>query len=137
MLSTHPTFCENTQSILIVDDNEIILEMLAEGFKMFGLIVYTAKNGFDGLHLFKKEHTSTVLTDIRMPGDLDGAELASRIRKQSPHTTIAVMTGGDGEVGAKLLKNGTADYFFTKPFVLSCVCKTLVAEHQKTCFNHA
>jgi DNA-binding response OmpR family regulator len=132
----HPTFCENKPSILIVDDNEIFLELLADAFKMFGLIVFTAKTGFDGLHLFKKEITSTVLTDIRMPGDLDGAELSCRIRKQSPHTTIAVMTGGDGEVGGKLLKNGTADYFCTKPFSLSYVCKTLLGEHQKTCFNH-
>ena len=104
---------------------------------MFGLIVFTATNGFDGLRIFKKERTSAVLTDIRMPGNLDGAELAYRIRKQSPHTTIAVMTGGDGEIGGKLLKNGTTDYFFTKPFALNYVCMTLAGEYQKTCFKHA
>jgi DNA-binding response OmpR family regulator len=116
-----------SKSILIVDDDKVILDVLARGFKHHGLKVFQAENAVDGLNLFLKECPDIVLTDIRMPGDFDGAELARRIREQSPGTTIAVITGGDGEIGGILLKNGIADYFFTKPCSINHICKTLIA----------
>jgi DNA-binding NtrC family response regulator len=126
MPSIHPTPRGCPQTILIVDDDDSILALLAEGFKMFGLRILTANNGPDGFALFKKERIKTVLTDIRMPGEYDGAALACRIRIRSPYTIIAVMTGEDGGAGGDLLKKGIADYFFTKPFSLGNICKTLV-----------
>jgi DNA-binding response OmpR family regulator len=120
-----------TKSILIVDDDNVILDVLTQAFRLQGYTVYTAKNGLDGLSTFKKEHADIVLTDIRMPG-LSGDELATRIRRDSPRTKLAVMTGGDGEIGSKLFKDGTADHFFLKPFTLSHVCRTLTTEIQ-TC----
>jgi len=36
------------------------------------------------------------------------------------------MTGGDGEIGGALLKNGIVDYFFPKPFSINHICKTLI-----------
>jgi FixJ family two-component response regulator len=62
-----------------------------------------------------------------MPG-LTGKELAHRIRKLSPSTKIAMMTGGETEVAAELMNNGKADYFFLKPFDIKSVCEMLAAE---------
>jgi DNA-binding response OmpR family regulator len=128
MQCTEPKDSAAFQSILISDDDTVILDILAKGFKLYGFKVFTAENGYDGWNLFLHEHIDTVLTDIRMPGEFDGAELARRIREQSPETTIAVLTGGDSEIGSSLLKNGIVDYFFTKPFSLGYVCKTLSAK---------
>jgi len=116
---------EGSRTILIVDDDDSILELLAEGFKMFGISTLTATNGPDGFSIFKREQIDTVLSDIRMPGEYDGTELACRIRIRSPKTTIALMTGEDGGAGGDLLKKGIADYFFTKPFSLNDFCRTI------------
>lgn len=115
------------QSILIVDDNENILELLAESFKVFGLKVFKAGNGVDAWKIFKKWSIDTVLTDIRMP-HMDGADLSRRIRDRSPQTTIAVMTGGDKDVATRLLNDGIADHYFAKPFAISYVLKILSTE---------
>jgi YesN/AraC family two-component response regulator len=59
---------ENNQSILIVDDDEIILDILSKGFEMYGLNVVKADNGLEGWNLFKNKPVKIVLTDISMPG---------------------------------------------------------------------
>lgn len=129
MLFTQPNQAENNQSILIVDDDEMILEILSKGFEMYGLNVFKAENGLDGWDLFKNEPIEIVLTDIRMPG-LDGIELSKRIRNQAPQTIIAVMTGGDAKFATELLNDGTANYLFMKPFAISYICKNLIPEAQ-------
>lgn len=117
------------RSILIIDDNEMLLELLSKGFKMVGMDVFTADNGLDGWNLFKSDSVDVVLTDICMPG-LDGIELSRRIRNASPNTTIAVMTGADDDTVRGLLADGIADHLFLKPFSLSSVCKFLFTEER-------
>lgn len=118
---------KSVRSILIIDDNEMLLELLSKGFQMVGMDVFTANNGLDGWNLFNSDYVDVVLTDICMPG-LDGIELSRRIRNASPNTTIAVMTGADDGTVRELLADGIADHLFLKPFPLSSVCKFLVTE---------
>lgn len=105
------------QSILIADDDKTIVELLTEVFKRYGLTVFHADNGLDAWELFNRQPTDFVLTDIKMPG-LDGGELSRRIRQQCPLIKIGVMTGGDRDVATQLLNEGTADFYFDKPFNL-------------------
>jgi len=117
-----------TLSILIVDDDELILKVLALGFEKCGLKVFKAESGYDAWNLFNNEQISLVLTDIYMPG-LDGKELSRRIRNISPSAKIALMTGGEiDEETKELLSVGTVDYFFLKPFNIKNICKTLIAD---------
>lgn len=115
-----------TKSILIVEDNDLLLDLLSQGFEMSGLRVIKAGNGIDGWHLFNRERIDIVLTDVQMPG-LDGIELSRRIRRISAEITIALMTGGDEAPARELLDNGTVNRFFKKPFHLDHVCKSLAA----------
>ena len=119
---------DHTQSILIVDDDKMILDLLSEVFtKMYDLKVFKADNGLDGLDIFEKERIDIVLTDLCMPG-IDGIELSKRIRNQSPDTKIAVMTGGDADIAKELLNDGTVNFLFLKPFSVTSVCKSLISE---------
>ena len=129
MLVIPPIHIDHTQSILIVDDDNMILDLLSELFKKLGLNVFKAENGLVGWNLFEKECIDIVITDICMPG-LDGIELSKRIRNQSPHTKIAVMTGGTADIATELLNDGTANYLFRKPFDISYICKSLIPKAQ-------
>ena len=122
-----PTSEGLSKSILIVDDDRIIVDVLSIMFKKYGFIVYKAEDGLEAWNIFNNENIDIVLTDIRMPG-LDGRELSCRIRNQSPYTKIVVMTGEESDVGSELLNDGTADYFFLKPFDIKNVCKIFMAE---------
>lgn len=118
-----------SKSILIVDDDEIIVETISTCFEIKGFKVFRANNGLEGWNVFQRELVDIVLTDIKMPG-IDGSELASRIQNHSPSTKIAIMTGGHGDVGERLVRDGIANYCFHKPFALSYVCRTLTGEVQ-------
>ena len=127
MLPSTPTFNGPSKSILIVDDDEVILDLLAVMFEKYGFKVFRAENGLDGWYLFKNKDIDFVLTDMVMPG-LNGQELSTRIRKQAPFVKIGIMTGGETEIAAELLKDETVDYFFTKPFDIKNVCMMLTEE---------
>ena len=93
-MSVDPQINSNpSKSILIVEDNDMLLELLAKRFEMLGKDVFTADNGLDGWTFFNNDDIDVVLTDICMPG-MDGIELSRQIRNASPNITIALMTGG-------------------------------------------
>lgn len=131
MLFSSPALNDPPKSVLIVDDDAMIVELLAIGFEKYGFKVFKAGNGQEAWNLFSLEPTDFVLTDIQMPV-MGGKELSIRIRNQSKTTRIAVMTGGKIDVAAGLVKKGIADYFFSKPFEIKRICKTFVSEAQCT-----
>jgi DNA-binding NtrC family response regulator len=124
MLFCPPATSEPTKSVLIVDDDQMIIELLALVFEKFGLKVFNAKNSFDAWNLYNNEKIDLVLTDIQIP-TMDGKELSRRIRNNSAHTKIAVMTGGESDKATELLKDGTVDFFFPKFFNVDNICRIL------------
>ncbi len=102
------------ETILIVDDEEDICEVLGISLSDLGYKVYTAGNGEDALQVFERVQPSIVLTDIRMPG-MDGIELLGTIKKKYPETEVIMITGhGDMDLAIKSLKLEATD-FITKP----------------------
>jgi two-component system response regulator (stage 0 sporulation protein F) len=122
MLSSSPNINGSSKSILIVDDDEIIREVLSHGFLRFDFKVFTAENATDAWIIFNSEHIDFVVTDIWMPG-LNGMDLSRRIKIKSPFTKIALMTGGETEGVQELIDDGTVDHFFWKPFDIQNICK--------------
>lgn len=131
MFFSSPTSNASVNSILVVDDDSMLVELLSLCFERYGFRVFKAYDGFDAWNIFIHNDIDFVLTDLQMPV-LNGSELSHRIRNQSAHVKIAVMTGGDNDVAAELLRDGTVDYFFPKPFNIKSVCKLLLAEAQVT-----
>ncbi len=78
--------------ILTIDDEENIRDSFRLYLEDFDYQVIEAKNGREGLELFAREKPDLVLCDLRMP-EIDGLEVLSRIREQSPDTPIIVVSG--------------------------------------------
>jgi DNA-binding NtrC family response regulator len=102
-------------SILVVDDEFIVLESLSEWFRQDGYHVDTARNAKEALGRVAQAHYEIAFIDIKMPG-MDGLELQSRLVAADPDMTIIVMTAyASVESAVKALKAGAYDYI-TKPF---------------------
>ncbi|MCP3942546.1 MAG: response regulator [Desulfobacteraceae bacterium] len=100
--------------ILIVDDEEIIVRLLAMSLKSDGYETVTAYNGEQGLAAFKSESPDIVVTDIKMPG-MDGLELLKKIKEISLETEVIIVTGhGDIDSTIIALQFGASD-FINKP----------------------
>ncbi len=102
------------KTILIVDDEKDIRDVLTITLADIGYEVLAAENGRAALLHFKREHPPIVLTDIKMPV-MDGIELLRHIKQENRDTEVIMVTGhGDMDLAIRSLKNDAAD-FITKP----------------------
>ena len=105
----------SAMSILIVDDEPIVCESLAEWFRQDGYHVDVARNAKEALRFVAKKSYDIALIDIRMPG-MDGLELQTHLTEAKPEMTVIIMTAYSSvESAVKALKAGAYDYI-TKPF---------------------
>ncbi len=103
------------KSVLVVDDETGVRELVARWLATGGYDVRTAANADEGLQCVHDHPPAVALCDIRMPGH-DGLWLAHQIRQDSPETAVIMATGVQ-EVGSAVtsLRQGVIDYL-TKPF---------------------
>ncbi|MDZ7666067.1 MAG: response regulator [Desulfotignum sp.] len=101
-------------TILIVDDEEDIREVLEIALMDMGHHVLLAPDGKQALELFDAHRPAIVITDIKMPV-MGGIDLLKQVKRRSPDTPVIMITGhGDMDLTIASLKFGAAD-FITKP----------------------
>ncbi len=88
-----------TLRVLVVDDQEIICELIAEYLHADGHSTACVHRGDDALEQFRKGSFDLVVTDQSMPG-MNGAQLASAIKRLTPDTPIILLTGFGDEMMA-------------------------------------
>lgn len=76
--------------VLIVDDDPVILNMLAAFLQEEGIPAVPANNAAAALYVLQRTLVALVVTDLMMPG-LSGLDLADRLRHDSRTTTIPVI----------------------------------------------
>jgi CheY-like chemotaxis protein len=103
-----------TLSVLVVDDEEHVRETLAEMVEVLGHNVRRADGGRAALNALTESEFDLVFTDLSMP-EMDGWEVARAVRRQSPRTRIAVVTGY-GRDAARTQGDAPADTVIGKPF---------------------
>jgi signal transduction histidine kinase len=102
------------KTILLVDDESDIREVLGLPLTDLGYRVCEAESGSQALEIFRDKQPSIVLTDIKMPG-MDGIELLQKIKHENPETEVIMITGhGDMDLAIRSLKHQAID-FITKP----------------------
>jgi putative two-component system response regulator len=102
-------------SVLVVDDEAGIRELLCRWLESGGYFVTAARDAEEALTAIANEPVAVALCDIRMPGR-DGLWLAEHLRQRYPETAVIMATGVQ-DVGAAIhsLRHGVVDYL-TKPF---------------------
>ncbi|HJQ31863.1 MAG TPA: ATP-binding protein, partial [Pyrinomonadaceae bacterium] len=101
-------------SVLVVDDEEHVRETLAEMVEALGHRVRRADGGRAALKALEEARFDLVFTDLSMP-EMDGWEVAREVRRRSPQTRVAVVTGYGREV-ARTQTEKHADTVIGKPF---------------------
>jgi two-component system response regulator VanR len=106
--------------VLVIEDEVLISDALAEVLTLSGYQVETACSGLEGLQRFQKGAFDVVITDISMP-DMDGRAVANRIRcSNRPDTPIIGMSGTP-----QLLGNAQFNSVFHKPFSLNSLLEAI------------
>jgi len=102
-------------SILIVDDDPDIQEVLADRLEALGYRVCTASTGQHGLALLETEGPQLVLLDLGLP-DMNGLDVLTAMRTQAPDVVVVMITAyGTVERAVQAMKQGAYD-FVLKPF---------------------
>jgi response regulator RpfG family c-di-GMP phosphodiesterase len=101
-------------SVLIVDDDRMVRELLGAIFTASGYRCRLATNGMEGIEAFRAEHPALSVTDIRMPV-LDGLGFLKQALTLDPDAAVLVLTGvGDVQTAVEVLNGGAYD-FIQKP----------------------
>jgi signal transduction histidine kinase len=102
-------------SVLIIDDEKVILDLTSIILKNRGYQVFTAIDSKQGLKVVQEKQPDLVLLDYMMPG-MDGMTTLKEIRGRFPDTYVIMFTGkGSEEIAVDLMKAGASDYIL-KPF---------------------
>jgi response regulator RpfG family c-di-GMP phosphodiesterase len=105
----------NGNTILVVDDEELIRTLVRERLEIAGYSVEEACNGKDALSKLSERGFTVLLTDIRMP-EMDGIALLRESTSRFPETAGIVMSAhAELDTAVSALKIGACDYI-TKPF---------------------
>ncbi len=104
-------------TILVVDDEELIRNLVVTFLSRLGHSCFTAIDGVDALNKMKENRIDVVITDVKMP-NMDGITLTSEISKLYPACPIMVMTAFDEEYSAGTAISVGAGEFIKKPFSL-------------------
>lgn len=113
--------------ILVVEDEILIRMVMADDLRLAGFQVLEAINGEEALALFTgNPDICLVLSDIRVPGSIDGVQFATLVKQQRPDLPIVLVSAHlpDG-------RESVADHFFRKPYDQTAVI-SLVRELSST-----
>jgi len=103
------------RSILLIDDQADLVQVVRTILEGRGYSVDTALNGKDGVALAEASRYSLVLTDLGMP-DISGWEVAGRIRDVQPETPVVLMTGWAADIPPERLSEHDIVALLPKPF---------------------
>ena len=114
--------------LLLVDDEEGYLEVMAKRLTRRKIEVVTAENGTAGIQVLRRNEFDVAVVDLKM-GDMDGIEILKVFKKMDPDLPVIILTGHGSEKAAREgLALGAFDYL-TKP----CELNDLLAKVKAAC----
>ncbi len=110
------------RKVLIVDDEPVLRFAAVSTLEEAGYLAMEAANASEALILLKMQRVDAVITDINMPGEMDGLGLAAKVRKLWPETRV-IVTSGLVSLHASDIGEGVR--FLSKPYEESALLGTL------------
>ncbi|MBN1613835.1 MAG: response regulator, partial [Deltaproteobacteria bacterium] len=114
------------ETILLVDDEEMILDVNREVLESLGYKIIVAKNGLDAIDAYgsHKEEVGLVILDMIMPG-IGGSETFDRLRQINPQVKIILSTGYSLIGQAQNIMDRGCDAFIQKPYRMDDLSKKI------------
>lgn len=79
-------------TILVIDDERLLCDLLRDMLRRHGHEVFTAYSGRDGLDTYRQRRPNFTLLDLHLP-DMNGIEVLKRIREGNPKAAVMILTG--------------------------------------------
>ncbi len=115
------------RKVLVVDDDPTISKSFDRVLARKGYVVTSAENAQEALNKVSKENYDAVFTDIKMPGGMDGIDVAEQLRAKRPWTPVVIITGyGSAEHEARAAAAGVQG-FLRKPLSPEMIERSLDA----------
>lgn len=108
------------KTILVIDDEGAIIEVLRGLLEDEGYRVVSAHNGFDGLECVARERPDLIISDVMMPR-MGGIAFARALKQTPGHAAIPVVLASAGVASI----DGVASAFLTKPFDFELLLATV------------
>ena len=106
-----------TESLLMVDDEEMVLEVGKEMFESLGYTILIAKDGKEAIEIYEKNHDTidAVILDMIMPG-ISGGETFDRLKKINPEIRVLLSSGYGLDDKVQAIMDRGCKGFIQKPF---------------------
>ena len=123
---TEDEILHGTETILIVDDEEIIVNVSREMLSNMGYNVFVARGGKEALEIFEKDKDkiTLVVLDMIMP-DLSGSHVYNVLKEIKPDIKVLLSSGYSVDDQASKIMSGDCDGFIQKPFNMLQLSKTV------------
>ncbi len=102
-------------TVLVVDDDPIILESCRRVLEADGITVSLTASAAEGLEALEGHTYDLLLADVKMP-EVDGLQLMALARKRHPRVPVLLMSGYPTSETVAATMEGGADGFLPKPF---------------------
>jgi two-component system alkaline phosphatase synthesis response regulator PhoP len=106
---------EHTNTVLVIEDDKNIVDLLTIHLSDIGFEVETAATGTDGLARAMSGSYGLIVLDLMLPG-IDGLSICRRVREKDEYTPILMLTARSEEMDKILGLELGADDYITKPF---------------------
>ncbi len=121
-------FTAKTQTVLVVEDDADARSTLAAMVTELGYRVLEAENGRSALPILEQERpVNILLSDVIMPGGMNGVDLAKAARKRRPDLKVLFVSGYDHTAIAHATKYDDSLRLLNKPFSLTDLSRELQA----------
>ena len=113
-----PPLLGGTETILLVEDDAFLRASVGKALTHLGYDLLEAGNGAEALVMWEKNRADIqlVLTDLVMPGGMNGKELGERLLQENPKLKVVYASGYSAEVAGKNFPLEEGVNFLTKPF---------------------
>ncbi len=106
--------------ILVAEDQAEVRNVIRKALELCGHDVVTAINGDEALEIYTEASgIELLITDIVMPGAMQGSSLAEHLRDITPDLPVIFISGYTPDVENSIMKNGKKDTRLTKPFSMT------------------